>query len=431
MKQVNNTICALATSLGGAIAVIRVSGSKSIDYVNNIFSKDISKSNGYTVHYGTISSIDGKQIDDVLVTIFRSPHSYTGEDSIEISCHASSFIVNEIVKLLTDNGCSLAKPGEFTQRAFLNGKMDLSQAEAVLDIIQSQNLAQHRVAMSQMRGMVSRKLMNLRNKMLKLTSLLELELDFSDHEDIEFADRTELLSIALQIKEEISHLTSSFSEGNAIKNGVPVAIVGAPNVGKSTLLNSLLQEDKAIVSDIAGTTRDAIEDTVNINGILYRIIDTAGIRKTDDTIEKLGIKRSEIAAEKAHIIIMMRDYDNDYPLINLRKDQKVIRVFNKSENFQAIKGLGLDWLKNEIVRNTPQAANDETVLITNARHHEVLELAYKDICRAYESIKTGLSCDLVSEDLRQCLHHLAEITGGEITNNEVLENIFKNFCIGK
>ncbi|MBQ0072882.1 MAG: tRNA uridine-5-carboxymethylaminomethyl(34) synthesis GTPase MnmE [Prevotella sp.] len=425
------TICAAATAPGGAIGIIRVSGSDAITIANSIFSKDIINAQANSVIFGTICSAPDVVIDEVLLTLFRAPHSYTGEDSVEISCHGSAYIMHSILQLLIQHGCTMAEPGEYTQRAFLNGKMDLSQAEAVADLIASQNASQHRVAMSQMRGNISNKLVELREKMLKLTSLLELELDFSDHEELEFADRSELLQVTLQIKDEISRLSSSFAEGNAIKNGIPVAIVGAPNVGKSTLLNALLQDDKAIVSDIAGTTRDTIEDTINIAGILYRFIDTAGIRKTNDTIEKLGIERSEKAVEKAQIIIMMRDPNNDFPQLEIREDQKVIKVTNKSEDFQAINGTGLDWLKDKIIECTNRDTQEDTVLITNSRHHIALETAYQDILRSYDALQAGLSGDLVSEDLRQCLHHLAEITGGEISNTEVLHNIFKHFCIGK
>lgn len=462
----NTTICAIATAQGGAIGIVRVSGSKAIAITDSIFHgrHSLLGAKGYTIHYGQIvdftieSMSEGQVIDDVLVTVFRAPHSYTGEDAVEISCHGSSYILNKVCQLLIAKGCYAAAPGEYTQRAYLNGKLDLSQAEAVADLIASQNVAQHRVAMSQMRGGISRKLTDLRNQLLHLTSLLELELDFSDHEDLEFADRTELLSIAQQVEQEIMHLTSSFAHGNAIKNGIPVAIIGAPNVGKSTLLNQLLQDDKAIVSDIQGTTRDTIEDTVFISlpedyetrilkttdngsdakihskpltGALFRFIDTAGIRQTDDMIESLGIERSKKAAEKAQIIILMRDNDNDYPELTLRPDQTVIKIHNKSSDFQAINAIGLDKLKYQLLSSIPGATSSDDVLITNIRHKHALDLSLEDIRRSITSITLNISGDLISEDLRLCISHLADITGGAITPDEVLGNIFKHFCIGK
>ena len=291
----NDTICALATATGGAIGIIRLSGNRSIEIVNKIFSKNISNAKPNSLHYGEIirkynDCID--IIDDVVISIYHTPHSYTGEDSVEISCHGSSYILNKVLELLIDNGCRMALPGEYTQRAFMNGKMDLSQAEAVSDLISSTNQATHRIAMSQLRGCFSSELAQLREKLLKLTSLLELELDFSDHEDLEFADRTELLSIANAIYEQICKLINSFKTGKALKQGIPVAIVGKTNVGKSTLLNQLLKDERAIVSNIHGTTRDVIEDTIDINGVIFRFIDTAGIRNTEDEIEKLGIERT-------------------------------------------------------------------------------------------------------------------------------------------
>lgn len=418
-----STICAPSTAPGGAIGIIRVSGPQAINIVNHIFSKNIAEAKGYTMHFGTISDID-----EVLVSVFRAPHSYTGEDSAEISHHGSAYIQQQIIQQLLDNGCVMAQPGEFTQRAFLNGKMDLSQAEAVADLIASTNKASHDVAMTQMRGGFSNKLHELRNQLLQMTSLLELELDFSE-EDIEFAEREKLLNLAKQIEEEITRLSSSFRDGNAIKNGIPVAIIGAPNVGKSTLLNQLLHEDRAIVSDIQGTTRDIIEDTFTIRGVLFRFIDTAGIRHTDDTIEKLGIERSLRAADQAQIIILMREPGVPFPNIYPRPDQTVIEVTNKSETFQALDGIGLPWLEDELLKAAPSLPED-SVLVTNIRHKQALDLSLLDIQRSIQSLEFNLSGDLIAEDLRLCLSHLGEILG-EITNDEILGNIFSHFCIGK
>lgn len=425
-----STICAIATAQGGAIGIIRVSGPDSISIVDSIFRgrRSLIDAPAYSLHYGSIVNADAI-VDQVLLSLFRAPHSYTGEDSVEISAHGSSYILQTICSLLIQKGCQPAAPGEYTQRAFLNGKLDLTQAEAVADLIASQNASQHRVAMQQMRGGISAKLVELRTQLLKLTSLLELELDFSE-EDIEFASREALISIAREVRDEITRLSSSFSAGNAIKNGIPVAIIGAPNVGKSTLLNALLHEDKAIVSDIQGTTRDTIEDCINISGSLFRIIDTAGIRHTDDVIEKMGIERSRKAAERAQIIILMRDNDTDYPTLDLRDDQTVIKVHNKSEQFQALTGKGMDWLEQQLLNSVP-TANDDEVLITNIRHKQALDISLLDIKRTLDALEQNLPGDLIAEDLRQCLHHLAEITGGAIDTEEVLGNIFSHFCIGK
>lgn len=432
LGSANTTICAPATPAGGAIGIIRVSGLQAIQIANSIFSRDILSAKGYSMHYGTIMDEESSNdcIDDVILTLCRAPHSYTGEDTIEISHHGSAYIQQQILNILIKHGCQMAKPGEYTQRAFLNGKMDLSQAEAVADLIASNNRASHRIAMNQMRGGITSKLSELRDGLLKLTSLLELELDFSE-EDVEFADRTQLLSIATQVEQEISRLTNSFSTGNAIKNGIPVAIIGAPNVGKSTLLNQLLNDDKAIVSDIEGTTRDTIEDTITIGGVLFRFIDTAGIRDTSDKIENLGIERSLKAADRALIIILMRDDVNDYPEINTSPEQHVIRVFNKSIDFQAINGTGLDWLHNELLSCVPHTDNDQ-VIITNLRHKQALELALHDIRQSIRSMHSGLTGDLIAEDLRQCLSHLNEILGNNaILPESILQNIFHSFCIGK
>ena len=431
----------MANAPGGAIAIIRVSGPMAIECVSRIFVGKRKDSNltlaaGYTVHYGTIvakrdDTGENKLhvIDDVLVTIFRAPHSYTGEDSVEISCHGSSYVIQKILSLLISEGCSMAEPGEYTKRAFLNGKLDLTQAEAVADLIASQTESQHLIAMRQMRGSVSGRLGELRDKLLEMTSLLELELDFSE-EDVEFADRQKLAALTKDIKEEIARLASSFDEGNAIKNGVPVAIIGPPNVGKSTLLNALLGEDKAIVSDIQGTTRDVIEDTVTIGGVLFRFLDTAGIRHTDDTIERLGIERSLKAASSASIIISVNEPGIPFADIVIRPGQHIIHVTNKTRDFQAINGIGLEWLRERLAEYAPRT-DSSAVLITNMRHKQALECALSDITKAENALACSLTGDLVSVDLRQCLYHLSSILGGPITPGDILQNIFSHFCIGK
>ena len=441
-----DTICALATATGGAIGIIRISGPKALDAVASISTLN-SNVAANTVHYTHIADID-----DALVTVFRAPHSYTGEDSAEISCHGSSYVLNQVLELLVQQGCRMAEPGEFTKRAYLNGKMDLSQAEAVADLIASTNKATHQIALSQLRGGISTKLAELREQLLKLTSLLELELDFSDHEDLEFADRTELTKLAQTIDAHIVRLTDSFHTGNALKNGIPVAIVGAPNVGKSTLLNALLGEERAIVSDIQGTTRDAIEDTIQLDGITFRFIDTAGIRHTDDQIEILGIERTYHMIEKASIVLWLIDKqptEEEQRNISERCQNKtLIIVINKSDlesnhnsqfsiaNSQLMKisakfGVGLDNLRQQLLDAAPKTT-DNDVIITNARHYEALTRAHSHLQRVLDGLKNSqLPPDLVAEDLRLTLDTLAEITGGQITPHEVLENIFKHFCVGK
>ena len=434
----NETICALATASGGAIGIIRISGAQTLEILSRIFSKDLTDAQPNTIHYGHIvepvaASQQQQQpriIDEVLVSVFRAPHSYTGEDSAEISCHGSAYILNKVLELLIHHGCRMANPGEYTQRAYLNGKMDLAQAEAVADLIASSNKATHQMAMRQLRGGISTELGVLRDQLLKLTSLLELELDFSDHEDLEFADRTELLALVQKIDSHITRLADSFHTGNALKNGIPVAIVGAPNVGKSTLLNALLGEERAIVSDIQGTTRDSIEDTIQLGGITFRFIDTAGIRHTDDQIEQMGIERSISAAQRAQIILMMSMPGTPYPDIPIRDDQTVIRIENKTEAFQAKFGVGLDTLRQQLIDAAPKA-EDNDIIVTNARHYEALIRAQSHLQRVLTGLQQQLSGDLLSEDLRLTLDTLAEITGGQITPNEVLGNIFKNFCVGK
>ncbi len=423
-----STICAIATAPKGALGVVRTSGPEAIKMTNAIFrgKRPLTDAKAYTAHFGEIVDGDGV-VDEVVVTVYRAPHSYTGEDSTEISCHGSPYILQRMVELLMERGCNMARPGEFTQRAFLNGKMDLSQAEAVADLIASENASTHRVALSQMRGGYSNKLRFLRDKLLEMTSLLELELDFSE-EDVEFAERSTLISLSQEILDETTRLTSSFRQGNAIKNGVPVAILGASNVGKSTLLNALLGDDRSIVSDIRGTTRDIVEDTLTISDISFRFIDTAGIRSTEDKVEQMGIERALRAAEKAQIVILLTEPDVDYPDIPLRDDQVVIRIVNKTNNFQALTGKGVEELKKKLVAAV--VTDESEILVTNLRHYEALTRARCAILRAKTSLETPLSVDIVAEDLRECLSHLGDILG-EITPTEVLNNIFSHFCIGK
>ena len=426
--------------------MIRVSGEKAISITESIFSRPLHDKPSHTLHYGNI----GKGVDDVLVSVFRAPHSYTGENGTEISCHGSPYIVQRILEQLIENGARQALPGEFTQRAFLNGKMDLSQAEAVADLIASTNKATHQMAMSQMRGQFSGELARLNDKLLHLASLLELELDFSDQE-VEFANRDELTNVANEARNRIKLLTDSFQTGNALKSGVPVAIIGAPNVGKSTLLNYLLGDDKAIVSNIQGTTRDLIEDVVQIGGITFRFIDTAGIRKTRDQIEKLGIERTLKAAERASIIILLTEDGVPFPDVRFRDDQKVLSVINKCDaslpsssflyhkrtagtQFQvsALTGDGLSLLKEALVREAaiPEIQENDTI-VSNVRHYQALKKAHASISRVLEGISTGIPSDLVAQDLRDCIHQLSEITGTTIASEDVLKSIFSKFCIGK
>ena len=445
-----DTICALATAPGGALGIIRISGPQALEILSHVFTKNLTDAKPNTVHFGHIK--DGTEvIDEVLVSVFRAPHSYTGEDSAEISCHGSRYILNKVLELLIQQGCRMANRGEYTMRAYLNGKMDLSQAEAVADLIAASNEANHQMAMSQLRGGISTKLSQLRDQLLKLTSLLELELDFSDHEDLEFADRSELLSLAKNINNHITHLAESFETGQAIKQGIPVAIVGKTNVGKSTLLNALLKDDRAIVSDIHGTTRDTIEDTIDINGITFRFIDTAGIRQTSDQVEQIGIERTYAAIDKARIVIWMVDtepaQEELITMNKLSKNKKLILVRNKIDKAQstpftivkiplieisAKHGTHLSNLEQAIYEAadipTPQQSD---IIVTNARHYDALIRAHAHLQRVLDGMAQNISGDLLSEDLRLTLDTLSEITGGQITPNEVLGNIFKNFCVGK
>ncbi len=452
----NETICALATATGGAIGIIRISGPKTLEILSDIFTKSLTKALPNTIHYGHIKDKD-EIIDEVLVSVFRAPHSYTGEESAEISCHGSQYILNKVLELLVKNGCRMANPGEFTMRAYLNGKMDLSQAEAVADIIASTNKATHQLAMSQLRGSVSNELSLLREQLLHLTSLMELELDFSDHEDLEFADRTELLQLTKKIDSHITRLAHSFETGQAIKQGIPVAIVGKTNVGKSTLLNRLLKDDRAIVSNVHGTTRDTIEDTIDIQGVTFRFIDTAGIRKTTDEVECIGIQRTYEAIKKARIILWVID---DVPspkdiqeIVEETNDKHLVIIQNKEDKENSVKiplytfhslhnytflrvsakyNQHIDELEKTIYEAADIPTLTETdVIITNARHYDALVRARQSLSHVLDGMRSGLSGDLLSEDLRDVLSNLAEITGGQITPNEVLGNIFKHFCVGK
>ena len=512
----SSTICALATAPGGALGIIRISGPQTLEILSHVFTKDLRNAQPNTIHYGhiidqtsnlkpqtsnlkpQISNLKpqtSNPIDEVLVSVFRAPHSYTGEDSAEISCHGSRYILNKVIELLIQNGCRMAEPGEYTQRAFLNGKMDLSQAEAVADLIASSNKATHQLAISQLRGGISTELSRLREQLLKLTSLLELELDFSDHEDLEFADRSELFELAKEIDSHILKLAHSFEAGQAIKQGIPVAIIGKTNVGKSTLLNRLLHEERAIVSDVHGTTRDTIEDTIDIQGVTFRFIDTAGIRQTTDTIEQIGISRTYAAIEKARIVLWLIDAEptqEEVQEIQERcQDKSLIIIQNKIDTQPATQppielcplatggtqetsnlkpplelcslategtqetsnllrisakhGTNIDALEQAIY----QAANiptisDSDIIVSNARHYNALLSAHHNISRVLEGmggimtngewsmIHESTSGDLLSEDLKLVLDDLADITGqGRIVTNEILSNIFTHFCVGK
>ncbi|MDD1779195.1 MAG: tRNA uridine-5-carboxymethylaminomethyl(34) synthesis GTPase MnmE [Candidatus Helarchaeota archaeon] len=467
MIRKEDTICAPATSGGGAIAVIRISGSRSIGICDRIFFPAESRTKfteqkGYSVVFGEIRS--GEDIiDDVLASIFRAPHSYTGEDSVEISCHASPYIQQKILELLIRNGAVTAQPGEFTQRAFLNGKMDLSQAEAVADLVASESEMAHKIAINQMRGAFSDEINILRADLLHFASLIELELDFGE-EDVEFADRNKLAEIVDKVLSVSENLSSSFSLGNAVKNGVPVVITGNPNTGKSTLLNRLLKEERAIVSDIPGTTRDAIEDTVVIDGIQYRFIDTAGLREPNDVIESLGIKKTHEKIGTASVILLVADVNEGREellrtLVRVRKqtdgeDKKLIILVNKIDNdpyglqeefrnslnlmpgesilfISAKTGDGIDSLKEQLGRAFDiKWITSESVIITNIRHYEALLQVTDSLKRVKSGIENRIPEDLIAIDIRQAIHYLGEITG-EITTDEILGNIFKNFCIGK
>lgn len=453
-----DTICALATANGvGAIAVIRVSGKDSLNIVSSVFSKELTKAKTHTIHFGTFRKITGELIDEVLVAVFEEGKSFTGEESVEISCHGSVYIQQQIIATLLVKGCRIAEPGEFTMRAFLNGKMDLSQAEAVADLISSMSKNSHEIALKQLRGRFSSELKELREKLIHFASMIELELDFAE-EDVEFADRSELKSLVNEVLEYVRRLASSFELGNAIKNGVPVAIVGAPNSGKSTLLNQLLGEDRAIVSEIAGTTRDIIEETLNIEGILFRLIDTAGIREhAAEEIEAMGIKRSFAKIDAAKIILVLTDINQEAEAIETvarwveelkhkHPGKKVVVIGNKRDlssellvwkfslpfiSISAKSGQGVDELKSLLVNEVIGSfdMNNETI-VTNVRHFDALKKTEESLEKAKSGLENGITGDFVAMDIRQAMYQLGSITG-DISTEDLLSNIFSKFCIGK
>ena len=451
-----STICAISSPYGmGGVALIRVSGPQAVPVVDSLFhaNHSLAEAKPNSIHFGRIQRASDI-LDEVLCSVFRAPHSFTGEDTVEIACHGSLYIQQTLLEWLIDAGCKAAEPGEFTRRAFLNGKMDLTRAEAVADLIAAQSKAEKDLALSQLRGSVSTELAALRERLLHFTSLVELELDFADHEELEFADRTELQTLADEIEQKLAALMRSFATGNAIRNGISVAIIGAPNVGKSTLLNALLGEQRAIVSDIQGTTRDTIEDTLVIDGILFRLIDTAGIRETNDVIEQMGVERSRQAMEKAQIIISVLDATRPGEVIpetcpRPARDLSVLSVLNKvdlcsvseqSERSILCQSSGLiplsakngdiEPLRRELVRVAKEMLPTSAVMLSNARHYEAISRAHEAILRVQQGLRDGLSGELLSMDLQDCLAALGEVTG-QITNTEVLANIFSKFCIGK
>ena len=463
MSYLNDPIIALSTAEGeAAIAVIRLSGKDVIDIVDSVFfGKNLKTVEGHTVHYGKIKGLDGVIIDECMAAVFRAPRSYTKEDAVELSCHGSKYIVQTILQLFLSQGVRLAEPGEYTMRAYLNGQLDLTQAEAVADLIASTTASQHELAMNQMRGGFSHMIQNLRGQLIEFASLIELENDFGE-EDVEFADRTKLTSLVSQTRQMIQDLLHSFQYGNAIKEGVAVAIVGRPNVGKSTLLNALLNEDKAIVSDIAGTTRDVIEDTIQLEGVLFRFIDTAGLRETEDKIESIGIDRAKEQLSKAKIILYIDEIEEDHQAIitrfkkltKARQDQDVIILLNKSDAFHGCHAYDVEEAVSTLTNRTPVIAfsakektrlvdlksllitsvnklsNSTQTTVTNMRHYQALEQTDRSLKAVLDGLEQNVSSDFVALDIRHALHHLGEITG-EITTDDLLDSIFRNFCIGK
>lgn len=469
-----DTICATSTAQGvGALGIIRVSGKEAVSIVNRIFrGKNLEKAESHTVHYGFILKPAGiaecqnrqtdeslnnnpEIIDEVMVAIFKAPKTFTAEDLVEISCHGSQYIQQRIIETLIENGARMADPGEFTQRAFLNGRIDLAQAEAVADLISAENKASHRIALNQMRGGISSELKDLREELINFTALVELELDFSD-EDVEFADRKELSELVQKIKQKINKLIDSFEYGNAVKNGVPVAIIGKPNAGKSTLLNALLNEERAIVSDIAGTTRDTIEETITIDGITFRFIDTAGIRETTDTIEAIGVEKAKEKVAQAKIVIHL--YEDDIEILkdleDLLTDKIVFNLLSKVDKagheteldmeslksshpnyhhfgLSVKKGFHFDRLKNELVESVKSGTDENTVIITNIRHKEALLNALTSLENVASGMKSGLPGDLLAFHLRDTLRHIGSITGQIDVDQDILGTIFGKFCIGK
>jgi len=454
-------IIALATPTGkGAIGIIRLSGTEVIELVDRyFFGKNLSQVEGHSVHYGKIKKEDGQILDECLATVFRAPRSYTKEDIVELSCHGSHYILQEIIQLFTRNGVRMALPGEFTMRAFLHGQLDLTQAEAVADLIASNSKTQHQLAMDQMRGGFSKMIKSLRKKLIKFASLIELENDFGE-EDVEFADRTELIASVDETALVISDLIDSFAMGNAIKEGIPVAIVGQPNVGKSTLLNALLQEDKAIISNIPGTTRDVIEDTIQIEGLIFRFIDTAGIRETQDEIETIGIERTMQQLEKARIVLFLDDIHEEYQdivarfkALKIKAEQSAIILLTKTDTFHtchrydveeavstmtgrtktiaisATKNEGIDVLKKELVARSVHKDSSQ-IIISNNRHLQALQETQTALQKVKEGLQNGIPSDLIAIDIRHAMHHLGAISG-EISTDDLLDSIFRDFCIGK
>lgn len=457
----NDTICAASTAQGvGALGIIRISGENAISIANKVFKgKDLNKAESHTIHYGFIVNRSSQEeiIDEVMVSVFRVPKTFTAEDLVEVSCHGSPYIQQQIIEVLIQNGARLAQPGEFTQRAFLNGRIDLSQAEAVADLISAENKASHQVALNQMRGGISSELKDLREELINFTALIELELDFSE-EDVEFANRNELKELVVSIKTKVSGLLSTFEYGNAIKNGVPVAIIGKPNVGKSTLLNALLNEERAIVSDIAGTTRDTIEETITIDGITFRFIDTAGIRETEDKIEAIGVERAKEKVEQAKVVIHL--YEDDVEILNELTDRlegkivfnllsKIDKEGNLGEqdieslernhpNYQHFglsvkKSINLNRLKEELVNQlrSLSGVDEHSVIITNLRHKEALQHAMDALLNVESGMQSGLTGDLLAFHLRETLTHIGSITGQIDVDKDILGTIFGKFCIGK